>query len=88
MRLDHKNPVYRKIMVPWWDSDIPCMIVIFFMFLVFLFGLIGISVAYASTEYRAFVWVPALIAGLSAAVIFTTLVRLVRRYLALHNNSQ
>ncbi|RJQ61031.1 MAG: hypothetical protein C4530_06760 [Desulfobacteraceae bacterium] len=88
MRLDQKNPVYRKVMVPWWDSEIPCLFVIIFMLFILLFGMIGLSVAYTTSEYRSFVWVPVLIAALSAAVIFSTTVRLVRRYLAAHGNSQ
>lgn len=81
MRLDQKNPMYRKTIVPWWDSEIACLLVIISMFLVFLFGMMGISVAHASFTYRPFIWVPVLVVILSAFVILSTTIRLIRRYL-------
>ena len=81
MRLD-QNPVYRKVIVPWWDSEIACLMVIIFMFLFFLFGSMGISVAHETIEYRPFIWVPALIVVLSSGVILLTTIRLIIRYLS------
>ncbi len=88
MRLDQRNPVYRKVIVPWWDSEVACLLVIIFMFIVFLFGMMGISVAHESLEYRAFVWVPVSVVVLSAAVILSTTIRLIRRYLSLKRKPQ
>lgn len=88
MRLDQKGPMYRKVFVPWWDSEVACLLVIAFMFVVFLFGMMGISVAHESLEYRSFVWVPAAIVVLSAAVILSTTIRLIRRYLNVRRNPQ
>lgn len=82
MRLDHRNPMYRKVIVPWWDSEIACLLVIISMFVVFLFGMMGVSVAHGSLEYRPFVWVPVLVIMLSAFVILSTTIRLIRRYLS------
>ena len=87
MRLD-QNPVYRKVIVPWYDSEIACLIVIVLMFIVFLFGFMGISVARETTEYRSFVWVPVLIVTLSGAVILSTTIRLIRRYANLKHKSK
>ncbi len=88
MRLDLRNPVYRKVYVPWWDSEVACLLVIIFMFVVFLFGMLGISVAHESLEYRPFIWVPVLIVILSATVILTTTIRLIRRYLSVRRKPQ
>ena len=87
MRLD-QNPVYRKVIVPWYDSEIACLIVIALMFIVFIFGFIGISVARETTEYRSFVWVPVLVVTLSGAVILSTTIRLIRRYANLKHKSK
>lgn len=88
MRLDQKGPFYRKVFIPWYDSEVACLLVIVFMFVVFLFGMMGISVARESPEYRVFVWVPVSIVALSAAVILSTTIRLIRRYLNLRKNPQ
>lgn len=87
MRLD-QNPVYRKVIFPWYDSEIACLIVIVLMFIVFLFGFMGISVARETTEYRSFVWVPVLIVALSGAVILSTTIRLIRRFANLKHKSK
>jgi len=95
MRLDHRNPMYRKVIVPWWDSEIACLLVIISMFVVFLFGMMGVSVVHGSLEYRPFVWeyrpfvwVPVLVIMLSAFVILSTTIRLIRRYLSEKRKSQ
>ena len=79
MRID-PNPMFRKVIVPWYDSETACLIVIVFMFLVFLFGFAGISVAREQTEYVEYIWIAILLVILSGAVIVSTTVRLVKRY--------
>jgi hypothetical protein len=49
------------------------------MFGVFLFSLTGIGVASAYDEYHRHMWVPILLMLLSAGVLISTLVRLIRR---------
>jgi len=80
MRLDYKNPMYRKVIVPWWDSEIACFLIIISMFVVFLFGMMGVSVTHESLSYRPFIWLPVLVAMLSVLVILSTTIRLIRRY--------
>jgi hypothetical protein len=86
MRLDQKGPVYRKVFVPWWDSEVACLLVIVFMFVAFLFGIVGISVANKMPQFRPFVWVPVLIVVLSSVVILSTTIRWIRRYLNVRKN--
>ncbi len=78
MRLDSK-PVYRKVISPWYDSETLCFCVIALMLLVLLFSFAGISVASTNPVWSAYMWVPVLLTGLSAWVLFTTSVRLVRK---------
>jgi len=79
MRLG-QNPLFRKAIVPWYDSETACLIVIVFLVVVFLFGLVGISVVRENVEYHEHMWVAVLLAVLSGAVIVSTTVRLIKRY--------
>ena len=80
MRLD-QNPVFRKVIVPWYDSETVCLIVIVCMGVVVIFGLTGIAVARDHLIYQEHIWVPILLVFMSASVIVSITVRLVKRYL-------
>jgi hypothetical protein len=75
-----KNPVFRKPVIPWYQSKTACILTIVFMLIVFLVGLSGISVTREIDEYSGYVWVPALLVLLSGSVIITNIIRLIRRY--------
>lgn len=79
MRLD-KNPVYRKVIVPWYDSEAACFIMIILMGFVFLFGLAGVLATRETVEYREYIWVPVFLMVMSAGVIVSTAIRLAKRY--------
>ena len=79
MRYDQK-PVHRRLIVPWYDTETVCYAVIFVMFLVFLFSLTGIGVAAAYEEFHRHMWVPILLLIMSAGVLISTLIRLIRRF--------
>ncbi|MCJ7615275.1 MAG: hypothetical protein MUO43_01925 [Desulfobacterales bacterium] len=79
MPLD-QNPLFRKAMAPWHDTEKACYIVIVFMFLVLLFGIAGISAASEKTEYNDYIWVPVLLMVMSAGVIVSISIRLIKRY--------
>ncbi len=79
MPLD-QNPLFRKIIVPWYDSEMVCFIVIAFMFLVLIVGIVGISGAYEKVEYREHIWVPILLVIMSGLVMVSTAIRLIKRY--------
>jgi len=79
MRLD-KNPVYRKLIVPWYDSEAVCFIMIILMGFVFLLSLAGVSVARETIEYHEDLWVPVSLMVMSAVVIVSTAIRLIKRY--------
>ena len=79
MHLD-QNPMFRKVIVPWYDSETACFIVLVLMALVFMFGLAGASVARENAAYQEYIWVPALLMVMSGWVIVSTTIRLVKRY--------
>ena len=79
MPLD-QNPLFRKIIIPWYDSEMVCFIVIAFMFFVLIFGIVGISGAYEKVEYREHIWVPVILVIMSGLVMVSTAIRLIKRY--------
>lgn len=75
------TPVFRKIIVPWYDAEAVCLLTLLFMDTVFLFGMAGIAVAREIPEYHGYIWVPFVLVVLSLSVILSVVIRLVRRYL-------
>jgi len=80
MKLD-QNPVFRKIIVPWYDSGPLCGILLVVMIAVFLFALTGIDVIQGRPEYHQHIWIPVLLIVMSGLVAVSISLRLIRRYL-------
>jgi len=80
MRLD-QNPSFRKVIVPWYDSETACLVVIVLMGLVILYAAAGMSVAQEDKGFQQYLWVPVTLMLLSGIVIFSISFRLVKRYL-------
>ncbi len=76
----NKNPVFRKAIIPWYNSNSAHIIVIVFMLLVLLFALAGISVSKEYPAYNGYVWVPAILLVFSAGIIIITMTRLIKRF--------
>lgn len=81
MRVD-QNVVHRKVIAPWYDTEMSCFISIFVLFLVFLFSISGIFVAGENPAYHEFVWVPIVLLLLSAGTMVSIIIRVVRRYVS------
>jgi len=77
-----KNPVFRKAVIPWYHSKTAYFLVILFMLLVLLFGIAGISVARNFNPYSGYIWLPILLVALSGALIISTTIRFVKRYVS------
>jgi hypothetical protein len=75
-----KAPVFRKIITPWYDSDIACYIVIASMIGIIVFGIAGVSVALENQEYRDYLWLPIFLIFLCAVVTLSSTLRIIRRY--------
>ncbi|MDM8522404.1 hypothetical protein QUF80_03450 [Desulfococcaceae bacterium HSG8] len=75
-----ESPLYRKVIIPWYDSETACLIVIIFMFIVFMFSLVGISVTNEFPEYKDHIGVPIALIIMSVLVILFTTFRLIKRY--------
>ena len=83
--LFEQKPFFRKVIIPWYDSETACLILIVFMFLVCLFGFAGISVARANVEYSQYIWIAVLLVVLSVVVIISTTIRLIKRFTSRHS---
>ena len=79
MRLE-QNPVFREVIIPWYDSQTACYAVLAFTLLAFLFGIVGIYTALSIVEYHEYVWVPLLLVIMSGWVIVSISIRLIKRY--------
>ncbi len=75
-----QNPVFRKMMVSWYDSETTCYIITICMTMVLLFGIAGVSVAIDIAEYNNYIWVPVLLIVFCAYMIFSMIFRLMRLY--------
>ena len=75
-----KKPIYRKLIIPWFDSEATCFFVMFFMVVVIWFALMGLDVAYGKVEYNRHMWVPFLLMLMSTWVFVSTSIRMIKRY--------
>jgi len=82
-----RSPVFRKAIIPWYDSKPSCLITILAMSLVFVFGSVGIPVVGENADYIEHLWIIVLLLFLSMAVIVSTAIRLVRRHTDHSRNS-
>jgi ABC-type Na+ efflux pump permease subunit len=74
-----KNPVFRKAVIPWYNSTTAHIIVVLFMLVVVLFAAAGLAVARENPDYQGYIWVPALLLAMSVAIIATAVIRLIKR---------
>jgi hypothetical protein len=76
-----QNPSFRRLIVPWYDSEGACLILIFLMDLVFLFAAVGVEEARRTPEFGGYMGIPVLLMVLSGGVIVSTTIRLIRRFM-------
>jgi len=74
-----QNPSFRKVVIPWHDSDLFCIAFSVIMALVFSFGRIGLRLASEIEEYHGYGWVPILLMVLSGIVLAANIIRILTR---------
>jgi hypothetical protein len=79
MRID-QNPLFRKSISPWYDSEAVCIGIIIFMLIVFVFGCIGVSVARQEAEFHGYAWIAIFLLLMSGGVILSTIIRLIKKH--------
>ncbi|WP_028324850.1 hypothetical protein [Desulfatirhabdium butyrativorans] len=80
MKLE-ENPVFRKKMIPWYDSPIAATIRLLVAAAIFGFSTIGIQLVRETPSFSAFLWVPSILAGLSAILLIVSGFRLIDAFL-------
>jgi hypothetical protein len=75
----YKNPLFRKVVTPWYDSNLFCLIISILAAHVFYFSTIGISVALEHHQYERYRWVPITLTFLSGILLVTNLFRILSR---------
>ena len=76
-----KDPVFRRAIVPWYDSEIICFLVLFFLLAVVCYSFAGVAVAMEARQHHQHLWVPILLLMLSGSVTVSIIARLIKRYL-------
>ena len=74
-----KSPLFRRVIVPWYDTEPVCYFTLVFSVGVILFSLAGISEANSTPAFKPYIWVPSLLLIMSIVVFISTLMRLIRR---------
>lgn len=72
-------PLFRNVIVPWYDADTVCYGLVALMAVVLIFSILGVAAAREVPEYQGYAWVPLLLAMMSTGVLVSTIVRLFRR---------
>ena len=75
----HQNPLFRKVIAPWYDSELACILVIIFMVPVLCFACLGMAVALDMPAYQGYLGVPLLLILMSLYVLLSTAIRLFMR---------
>ena len=75
-----KSPVFRRAIIPWYDSDRVCWIVVGLMLAIAVFSGIGLSVALDRPAFNNYFWLPLLLLLLSTGIVVSTLIRILRRF--------
>jgi hypothetical protein len=74
-----KSPLFRRVIVPWYDTEPVCYFTLVFSVGVILFSLAGIFEANSTPSFKPYIWVPSLLLIMSIVVFISTLMRLIRR---------
>ena len=85
MRLD-PNPLFRRIIMPWYDSTPLCWLLLLFMVGLILFSVVGLVVALENPAYHRHQWVPWTLLVMSTGVGLSVSIRLYRRYHQQHRD--
>ncbi len=78
MRLD-PNPLFRRVIMPWYDSTPVCSVLLVSMAVLVFFSVVGLMVARATPEYNHFAWVPWSLLVLSLFMLLSLSSRMIQR---------
>ena len=74
-----QEPVFRKIIVPWYNTDFACVCAALAMMLVAAFALRGLNIALQIVDHPTFIGLPLILLGMCLFVLFSLVARLLNR---------
>lgn len=74
-----QNPLFRRVIIPWYDTEPVCYFTIVFVAVVIAFSLAGIVEANSTPQFKQHIWIPTLLFIMSLIVFFSTIMRLIKR---------
>lgn len=75
-----KQPHYRRLIIPWYDSLAVCLCLMAAMLAIFFFAAVGLGVSLSYTGTWVYKLIPAGLMLLSAHILIAVSIRLLRRY--------
>jgi hypothetical protein len=78
MKLD-PNPLFRKVITPWYDRNMVCVFLLVFMGVMIIFSIVGWTVSRRIADYHAHTWVPVTLLLLSLFIVVSVMARLIHR---------
>jgi len=87
MKID-PNPLFRKAIAPWYDSNAACWILLVALIGVAVFSSAGIAVASSRPDYLHHLWVPVTLLVLSFIASTSVVYRLIKRHYGHHLQDQ
>lgn len=76
-----QEPVFRRIIIPWYDSDITCVFAALAMMLIAAFALRGLNLALQIVDHPSLIGLPLTLLVMSLLVFFSLVGRLLHRRL-------
>lgn len=77
---DPRDPIFRKALVPWYDTDVCILITLTGGLAGLVFSMFGIATAWDEPTYLPHIWVPCLLGLLCLVIVISTMTRLYRRW--------
>lgn len=78
--------MFRKVIYPFYDSEAACITIIIIMLIILIFSIAGISVAREEPQYNDYIWVPVTLLTMSAVILISAAIRLIKQYLARYSH--
>ena len=74
-----QSPLFRNVIIPWYDSNPSCWILVVWAFCVMIFGVVGVVTALTRQEYADYLWFPCMLTALSLFLGVKVMMRLANR---------
>lgn len=74
-------PLFKRVIHPWYDTDIAYIIFMFFMLSCFAFAIMGTQVCLEYATFKKIIMLPIILVCMSGYILMRIITELVLRYL-------